>query len=652
MSNEYEKARKLGMREYQLRKSRRESPYLPALAEKLEMLDAVEKTSLGMVNIPVSKIVGTVNVQRANAFAANFMPLLEENSEFGVKWRMLCDSVAKMGVCQPIIAYEYLNRYYVLEGNKRVSVSRYLGAVFIEGEVKRIPPKNDGSEEVELYLEYLPFSEDSGINRLWFTKRGSVERLYGYLGKTQGVRWTDDERAAFLSAYSLFRRAYKAVCGERYSITTGDAYVTYLSVFGYENGSDISDTELKERIRSLEGEYRRKSEKQSVELVMGPTGNENSATLLRTLMPAKKIRAAFLYNMAPEDSGWNYWHEQGREYLQETMGDRVETEMCICREQDKLEETICRLAESGNDIIFTTSPIMLNASIRASLEYPGVKILNCSLLASYHNVRSYYLRIHEIKFLMGLAAGAMTKTDTVGYIADYPIFGIPASINAFAIGARMVHPGIKIKLCWSASPDFDPDDPFHDPDIHIISGRDVRAPANTSVKRGLYDLAGGDAYRLASPVLNWGKMYLYLVQSYLNGRWNDSAAGARAMDYWWGISSGALDLYLQPQVDVNVRRLVRVFANMLRENNFNPFGGQMTDQNGIVRCGEQEYLNPADILTIDWLLHNVDGHILTLDEVRPEAKSLVSLQGVRDVLKPDVRGFSWNEEWMGEEDDL
>ena len=651
MANDYEKARKLGLKEYQLRKSRRESPYLPALAEKLDMLDAVEKVSLGMTSIPVSKIVGTVNVQRANAFAANFMPLLDENTEFGVKWRMLCDSVAKMGVCQPIIAYEYLNRYYVLEGNKRVSVSRYLGAVFIEGEVKRIPARDDGSEEVLLYKEYLPFCEDSGINRLWFTKRGSVERLYGYLGKTPGVRWTDDERAAFLSAYSLFRRAYKAVCGERYSITTGDAFVTYLSVFGYENGSDVPDSELKERIRSLEGEYRRKEDRHSVELVMNPIGNENSATLLRSIMPAKKIRAAFLYNMSPEDSGWNYWHEQGRLYLQEVMGDRVHTEMCICSDQDKLEETIHELAHAGNDLIFTTSPIMLNASVRTSLEHSSVKILNCSLLASYHNVRSYYLRMHEIKFLMGLAAGAMTKTNTIGYIADYPIFGVPASINAFAIGARMVHPGIKIKLAWSASPDFDPDDPFHDPDIHIISGRDVRAPSHTSVKRGLYDLAGGDAYRLASPILDWGKMYLYLVQSYLNGRWNDNSAGARAMDYWWGVSSGALELQLHPQVDVNVRRLVRVFASMLRDNGFNPFGGQMTDQNGVVRCSESEYLNPADILTMDWLLHNVEGTIPTLDEVRPEAKPLVSLQGVRDVLIPDVNNFSWDEEWMEEEEE-
>jgi len=63
-------------------------------------------------------------------------------------------------------------------------------------------------------------------------------------------------------------------------------------------------------------------------------------------------------------------------------------------------------------------------------------------------------------------------------------------------------------------------------------------------------------------------------------------------------------------------------------------------------------LNPADILTMDWLLHNVEGGIPTLEQVRPEARALVSLQGVRDVLKPDVNNFSWDEEWMGEENDL
>ncbi len=647
MITEYEKARKLGLKECTNRKSRRESPYLPALAEKVDMLETLDKTPLGIISIPISKIVGTVNAQRANAFAANFMPLLEANSEFGVKWRQLCASVSNMGVCQPIVAYEYLNQYYVLEGNKRVSVSKYLGAVFIEGDVKRITPREDGSEELQLYKEYLPFVEDTGINRLWFTKPGSVERIYGFVGKEPGVRWTGDERSAFLSAYGLFRRAYKSLYGERFVITTGDAYVTYLSVYGYEGGV-IADSELKERLRSLEGEYRRKENPTGVELVMSPTGTESGATLLRTLLP-KETKAAFLYNVSPEDSGWCHWHEQGRLYLQETMGDRVETEMCICKEPEKLEETIDRLIHSGNELIFTTSPNMLNASIRATLEHSGVEVLNCSLLASYHHVRSYYLRMYEVKFLMGLIAGAMTKTNTIGYVADYPIYGAPAGINAFAIGARMVRPGIKIKLIWSASPDFDPERQFEDSDIHIISGRDVKAPSHTAVRRGLYDIANNDPHSLASPVLNWGKMYLYLVQSYLNGRWNEGVAENKAMDYWWGISSGALDLELHPQVDVNVRRMVKVYLNLLRENGFHVFGGQMTDQNGIVRCKENEALTPADILTMDWLVHNVEGSIPSLSEVRPEARALVELQGIREIRKPDVNNFSWNEEITGDD---
>lgn len=106
----------------------------------------------------------------------------------------------------------------------------------------------------------------------------------------------------------------------------------------------------------------------------------------------------------------------------------------------------------------------------------GAKILNCSVLASYHNVRSYYLRVYEAKFILGAIAASLSETDEIGYIADYPIYGTPASINAFALGAQLVNPRAKIVLEWSTLPGHSPEAALAARGVHIISSRDISAP--------------------------------------------------------------------------------------------------------------------------------------------------------------------------------
>ena len=119
-----------------------------------------------------------------------------------------------------------------------------------------------------------------------------------------------------------------------------------------------------------------------------------------------------------------------------TFGSRVET---VCSEnvsQADAESVIEQFIADGYDVIFAASPVFLDACIRQCAAHPNAKILNCSVLASYHNVRSYYLRIYEAKFILGAIAAALSEGDSIGYIADYPIYGTPASVNAFALVSK------------------------------------------------------------------------------------------------------------------------------------------------------------------------------------------------------------------------
>ena len=140
---EYGAALKLGKKQYQDSVAKGEYPYLPVLDEALSYTDIVSQVSLGTMDIPLSKLVGTKTAERSISFANNFMPLLTERSEFAIKWQNLYNYQVEDGINDPIVAYEFMNRFYVQEGNKRVSVMKYLGAYSIPGTVIRqvVQPK-------------------------------------------------------------------------------------------------------------------------------------------------------------------------------------------------------------------------------------------------------------------------------------------------------------------------------------------------------------------------------------------------------------------------------------------------------------------------------------------------------------------------------
>ena len=206
MEDGYSKARKLALKEYHARMQKRQSPFLPVLEEIDESLNALSRVSLGLIQVPLSKVVGTVSKGRTNAFAANFMPLLDQGSEFSAKWNTLYNSVVESGLREPVKAFEYLNKYYLVEGNKRVSVMKFLDSVAIEAEVTRVIPRRTEDPENRMYFEFLPFYNDTRVNFIWFSQPGGFARLYEFTGTRPGQPWSQDQRKAFETARTHRRR--------------------------------------------------------------------------------------------------------------------------------------------------------------------------------------------------------------------------------------------------------------------------------------------------------------------------------------------------------------------------------------------------------------------------------------------------------------
>ena len=142
-NEEYERARKRGIKEFTLRRARGESGLLPVIHAKREENGVLAVVDQPMRPISLNRIAGTYQASRANSFAHNFMPLLSSDTEFAYKWINLCEAHLQSGIRDPIRVYEYLWKYYVAEGNKRVSVLKYFEASSFEAEIIRLIPQWD-----------------------------------------------------------------------------------------------------------------------------------------------------------------------------------------------------------------------------------------------------------------------------------------------------------------------------------------------------------------------------------------------------------------------------------------------------------------------------------------------------------------------------
>ena len=639
-TKDYIKARQRGLKAYSQAIARNEDPYLPVLEEKVPTLNALQRMSLGILTIPMDRVAGSVSRGRSFAFANNFMPILEPSSEFCGKWAVLCESVEAEGLREPAKVLEYMGYYYLIEGNKRMSVMKYLGSEYVEADVTRVIPHRSDDPATVAYFEYCDFSKATGLYDIFLTKPGSYDRLTRLPGMKAGKEWDPEEVLSLRKVYRYFYSAYRKIMQEQPALPVGDAFLMWLLAFGYEDVKDEAYEDVEKNLKLMQEEFLVRED--AMNLVMEHTENDPAPRLLQTLFHPSRIKAAFLYTNPIETSAWNYWHEMGRLEAQEKLGDKVETVSRVVPSRTEAENEIEKLASEGFNVIFATSPVMLNSCVEPALKHPEMKLLVSSQLAGYHHVHTYYLRFYETKFLLGMLAGILSKNGKIGYIADYPIYGTPSMINAFAVGARMVNPEARIYLNWTSLANFDKAEPFHDPEIRVVCNRDLTAPNPSNRDSGLYVREHGEIRSMAAMIPRWGVFYRHVMELMLKGVFDEASASKSAsLSYWWGIASDTLDIAFSARCSAPTARLIRNLQNQFHDASFTPFEGELRDQAGGIRCMEDQRLTPAEILTMDYLADNVVGSLPESDELVPGARALVMTQGIDSLAKADVSSISW-----------
>ena len=641
-AEQYNRALRLGQKEHKTRTAKGEYPYLWVLDEVLDESLIAGRVEVGLVDIPTSQIVGTKTAGRRTAFANNFMPLLPKESEFGAKWVRLCEAhLSSEGIRDPIKCYEYMGRFYVQEGNKRVSVLKSYGAESIPGYVVRLLPVDTGEPEVRRYYAFLKFYRLSGLYQVQLDDASEYAKLQAVLGYEPDHVWTTDERRVFISRFTRFREAFEKF-RHKTPASSSQALLVWLRIYTLQDLMDMTMPELEKSIDSVLADINLLDEREPISVSTEPEERSRLSWFFEDR--PSHLNIAFVYTASSRESAWTKAHDRGRQHLEASLGDRITVRTYETAQGGAdADETMEQAVKDGAEVIFATTPPLIGACRKVAANHPHVRVLNCALSMPYAGVRTYYSRIYEGKFITGAIAGAMSREDQIGYVANYPIFGVPAGINAFALGARLTNPNAKVVLHWSCLPGSAPER-FARRDISVVSNREAVAGsvAQHAWDWGTYQFCpDGSMLPLASPCWNWGKFYEIVVLTIFNGGWDPgrSRNEDRAVNYWWGMDSGVIDVQLSDQLPEGVRQLAMILKRGIISGSIDPFFGVIRSQDGVLRNDGTRHLTPEELMNMDWLCENVEGWIPSFEELLPMSQNMVRLLGIyRDQLPPEKEG--------------
>ena len=646
-SAQYAQALKVGQKTYKECVLKGRYPYLQILDEILTDSMVAGRVDMGVIDIPSEQIVGTKSVGRRTAFAADFMPLLGQDTEFAAKWIELCAAhLSDEGIRDPVRCFEYMGRFYVQEGNKRVSVLKSFGSPSIPGYVTRVIPIYSEDEAVQVYYEFMDFYRLSGQYQVYFSHRGGFAKLQAAMGHDPDHVWTEEERRRFQSGWHYFKTAFEKLDGGSLGVTVADALLVWLEFYPIGTLKELTQKAMNQSLAAIWDDVRARAQTEPIEVSVDDEEDTAPAKgllgrIFGTRLTANHLNVAFVNQQDPEHSAWIAAHDQGRRTMEKALADKVSVSVYNLEPGEDVDAVMDKAAGDGAEVIFATTPPLISACRKLAARRPELKVLNGSVAMPYPGVRTYYSRVYEGKFVTGAIAGAMTKCDRVGYVASSPIYGVPASINAFALGAKLTNPDVRISLAWSCVSE-DPIAELKNCGVDVISNRDVPMPDMPQGDWGLSLVRPDRSLRaLASPYWDWGNFYIRLISSILHGGWDALSykGSGKAVNYWWGMASGAVGLKLADDLPDGLRSLANILTRGLIDGVMTVFHRRYRSQDGSVVSDGNRWLSPEDVLLMDWLLDCVDGSIPGYDELLPMARPIVRLQGVyRDSIPPEKGG--------------
>ena len=337
-----------------------------------------------------------------------------------------------------------------------------------------------------------------------------------------------------------------------------------------------------------------------------------------TAIAAEPLKVGFVYVSPIGDAGWTFQHDQGRQELEKNLGDKIKTKYIeSVPEGGEAERVIRQFATDGFGLVFTTSFGYMNPTLKVAKRFPKVIFEHATGYKKARNVGTYVARFYEGRYLAGIVAGSMTKSNVAGYVAAFPIPEVLRGIDAFTLGMRSVNPEATVKVIWVNSW-FDPGREREAADVLIAQGADVVTHHTDSTavvqaaeeENGVWSIGYhsdmskyGPTSHLTAATHHWGNFYTKITEEMLAGTW-------KSEDIWWGIKEGMIDLApLNSVVPGDVANLVMDKKKQIADGSLHPFQGPISNQDGQEVVPAGSVLSDADLLKLEWYVEGVEGKL-------------------------------------------
>lgn len=331
---------------------------------------------------------------------------------------------------------------------------------------------------------------------------------------------------------------------------------------------------------------------------------------------AAPLHVGFVYVSPIGDAGWTWQHDMGRKEMEKALGSKVKTKFVESVPEGADSERVIRdLAQQGNKVIFTTSFGYMNPTLKVAKQFPGVKFVHVTGYKTAPNVATTNARFYEGRYLAGVLAGKMSKSNVAGYVGAFPIPEVLQGINAFTRGMRSVNPNAEVKVVWVNSW-FDPGKERDAALTLIGQGADVvthhtdsHAVVQAAEEKGKFAVAYhsdmakyGPKAQLAAVTHHWGDYYTRTAQAVLDGKWKTSSV-------WGGIKDGMVKLEgFGPAVPADVKQLVQQKEKEIVAGTLVPFAGPVKDNEGKVRL-EKGPMSDDALNKMDFYVEGVAGRM-------------------------------------------
>jgi simple sugar transport system substrate-binding protein len=329
------------------------------------------------------------------------------------------------------------------------------------------------------------------------------------------------------------------------------------------------------------------------------------------------IKAGFVYVSPITEAGWTKQHDEGRKAVERALGDKVKTTFVAdVPEGADAERVIRDLAQQGHQIIFTPSFGYMEPTLKVAKEFPNVKFESVTGFKTAPNVAASNARYYEGRYLAGIAAGRMTKSNVAGYVAGFPIPEVLQGINAFTLGMRSVNPQATVKVVW-LNAWFDPPKEreaamalfnqdvdviaFHTGSTAVMAAAQERGKMAVAYHSDMRKI-GPDA-QIIAVTHQWGEYYTARIQAALSGSWKSS-------NVWGGVKDGMIRVGdFGPKVPKAVQDEILTKQKAVGSGQLKPFTGPITDNEGKLVLPAGQSLTDAQILNMNYLVQGVQGRV-------------------------------------------